>query len=231
MRRSSRPFIARLIMAAAAVGLFIVGYQWGNQFQHAHQAPLRIDGVLLRPQVELPALDLYGPQGPFSRADLDEHWSLIAFGSPGSAAGHRGVSRLIEIANRVADQPQLHKQLQLLLISADDAPTLARDFEQLTPSLRILSAPEQLLAELKEALGADQSEPAEGADLAPPLFLVDPRPRLVALFSGAQPAASIAADLKALSERPNVLPSGPAPTGEPADADAQPTEVASPRAG
>lgn len=207
MRRSSRPFIARLIMAVAAVGLFIVGYQWGNQFQTAHQAPLRIDGVLLRPPVELPELDLQGTQGPFSRDDLQQHWSLIAFGSPGSALGHRGVSRLIEIANRVADQPDLRKRLQLLLISADDAPILARDFEQLTPSLRVLSAPEQLLANLKEAVGAEQAQPAEGADRPPPLFLIDLQARLVALFSGGQPAASIAADLKMLSERPDALPS------------------------
>lgn len=209
MRRSSRPFITRLIMAVAAVGLFIVGYQWGNQFQTAHQAPLRIDGLLLRPPVELPELELHGPQGPFSRADLDARWSLIAFGSPGSAAGHRGVSRLIEIANRIADQPDLRKQLQLLLISADDAPILARDFEQLTPSLRVLSAPEPQLAELKGALGAGSSEPAEAADQPPPLFLVDPRARLVALFAGGQPAASVADDLKMLSERPDALMAAP----------------------
>lgn len=215
MRRSSRPYIARVVMAVAAVGLFLIGYQWGNQFQHTHQAPLRIDGVLLRPALELPELDLQGPQGPFSRNDLQQHWSLIAFGSPGSALGHRGVSRLIEIANRIADQPDLRKHLQLLLISADDAPMLARDFEQLTPSLRVLSAPEPLLADLKEAVGAGRSEPAEGGDLPPPLFLVGPQGRLVALFSGGQPAASIAEDLKTLSERPDALPSAPEATGEP----------------
>ena len=207
MRRSSRPFIARLIMAVAAVGLFIVGYQWGNQFQRTHQAPLRINGVLLRPAIELPELELQGTEGPFRRNDLQQHWSLIAFGSPGSALGHRGVSRLIEIANRVADQPGLRERLQLLLISADDAPTLARDFEQLTPSLRVLSAPEPLLADLKEAVGAGQSKPAEGGDLPPPLFLAGPQGRLVALFSAGQSAASIAEDLKTLSERPDALPS------------------------
>ncbi|MBK5940732.1 hypothetical protein CCR96_16030 [Halochromatium roseum] len=200
-----------MIMAVAAVGLFIVGYQWGNQFQTAHQPPLRIEGVLLRPPIELPELDLHGSQGPFNRTDLDDHWSLITFGSPGSAAGHRGVSRLIEIANRVADQPDLRKRLQLLLISADDAPMLARDFEQLTPSLRVLSAPEQLLAELKTAVGAGQDEPAEAAEQPPPLFLVDPRARLVALFAGGQPAAKVADDLKMLSERPEALVAAPQP--------------------
>lgn len=211
MKRSSRPYLARLIMAVAAVGLFLIGYQWGNQFQHAHQTPLRIEGVLLRPPIDLPKLELHGPQGPFSRDNLRGAWSLIAFGSPGSAVGHRGVARLIEISNRIADQPKLRGQLKLLLISADDAPVLARDFEQLTPSLRVLSAPEQPLAELKQTLGAAQRAPVEGTDLPPPLFLVDPKARLISLFSGGQSAASIAADLKAISEQPNALPSKPAP--------------------
>jgi len=211
MKRSSRPYLARLIMAVAAVGLFLIGYQWGNQFQHAHQTLPRIQGVLLRPPIDLPEFELYGPQGPFSRDNLHGAWSLIAFGSPGSAVGHRGVARLIEIANRIADQPNLRKQLKLLLISADDAPVLARDFEQLTPSLRVLSAPEQPLAELKQALGAAQRAPAEDTDLPPPLFLVDPKARLISLFSGGQSANSIAADLKAISEQPNALPSKPAP--------------------
>jgi hypothetical protein len=202
-------------MAVAAVGLFLIGYQWGNQFQHAREAPLRIEGVLLRPPLDLPELELHGSQGPVTRDDLLGHWSLIAFGSPGSAAGHRGVARLIEIANRVADQPDLRKNLWLLLISADAVPILARDFEQLTPSLRVLSAPEQPLADLKGAIGAGQRSAAEGVDLPPPLFLVDPKARLVTLFSGGQSAANIAADLKTLSERPNAFPNSPVAGADP----------------
>ena len=202
-------------MAVAAVGLFLIGYQWGNQFQSAREAPLRIEGVLLRPPIDLPELELYGPQGPFNRDDLRGHWSLITFGSPGSAVGHRGVARLIEIANRVADQPDLRGNLRLLLISADDAPILARDFEQLTPSLRVLSAPAQQLAELRESIGAGQSADPEAVDLPPPLFLIDPKARFVSLFSGEQPAASIAEDLKTLSQQPDGLPSAPAPVTDP----------------
>lgn len=215
MRRSSRPLAARLIMALAAVGLFLVGYQWGNQFQRDHEAALRIDGVLLRAPTALPELDLRGPQGPVTNADLRGHWSLIAFGSPGSATGHRRVARLIEVANRVADQPDLRKDLRLLLISADDLPGLARDFEQLTPNLRVLSASSQALSDLRDALGAGRAAPAEeSATTPPPLFLIGPQAHLVALFTGAQPAASIAEDLKTLATRPEALPSEPA-LGEP----------------
>ncbi len=209
-RRSSRPLVARLIMALAAVGLFLVGYQWGNQFQRDHEAALRIDGVLLHAPTALPELDLHGPQGPVANADLRGHWSLIAFGSPGSAIGHRGAARLIEIANRVADQPDLRKDLRLLLISADDAPGLARDFEQLTPNLRVLSTESQALSDLRDALGAGRAQPAEEGTTPPPLFLIGPQAHLVALFTGAQPAASIADDLKTLAARPEALASEPA---------------------
>ncbi|MBK5930798.1 hypothetical protein CCR82_09760 [Halochromatium salexigens] len=210
-----------MIMALAAVGLFLVGYQWGNQFQREHEAPLRIDGVLMRAPVALPAFEtLRGPQGTITHADLRGHWSLIAFGSPGSAAGHRGVARLIEIANRVADQPEVRQHLQLLLISADDAPRLARDFERLTPNLSVLSTSQDEFERLQQALGAggdgDADTDADAADheQPPPLFLIGPQARLVALFPGSQPAAQIAADLARLAERPDAFP----PATEPDDA-------------
>jgi hypothetical protein len=206
MSRGSRPLLARLIMALAAVGLFFVGYQWGNQFQHRQAVPLNLQGVLLRAPVSLPTLELSGPQGMLTNADLEDHWSLIAFGSPGAASGHRAVARLIEIANRLADQPELHQDLRLLLISADDLPGLARDFERLTPSLRVLSTPPTALSELQQALGADTTAHTEDGVEPPPLFLIGPQQQLVALFPGSQPAASVAEDLKTLAARPQALP-------------------------
>lgn len=209
MRRSSRPLLTRLIMAVAAVGLFLIGYQWGNQFQRQHEAPLRIQGVLLRAPIALPELDLHGAQGPLTGADLRDHWSLIAFGSPATAAGHRGVARLIEIANRVADQPDLRKDLRLLLISADDAPGVARDFERLTPSLRVLSTQASALSELQDALGAGSALQPEDDTEPPPLFLIGPQQLLVALFPGVQPAASVADDFIALAARRQDPPNEP----------------------
>lgn len=212
MQRSSRPYLARVIMAIAAVGLFLIGYQWGNQYQHARTPLAKLEGVLLRPPVALPELELHGPRGPFSDTDLQGRWSLMAFGSPGSALGHRAVARLIEVANRLAAEPKLRSELQLLLISADDVPSLARDFEQLTPSLRILSTTEQQLAALKQTIGAGPTAAPEAAQQPPPLFLIGPSARLVALFSGGQSASSIAADLTSLSERPQQLMGTPMPS-------------------
>lgn len=197
-------------MAVAAIGLFFISYQWGNHFQRVNEAPLRLDGILLRPAVALPDIVLRGPQGELSAEQLRERWTLIAFGSPGSAAGHRGVARLIEVWNRCADRPELRDELLLLLVSADDAPALARDFERLTPSLRVVSTSITDLTTLREAFGAGDVE----GDGPPPLYLLGPRAHFVALFTGTQPAQSVATDLKSMADRPNALPELAVSTGE-----------------
>lgn len=189
-------------MAVAAVGLFLVGYQWGNQYQRANDAPPRIQGVLLSPPIALPDVSLQGPRGAFSHEMLDGHWSLIAFGSPGSALGHRAVARLMAVNNRVADRPDLRDQLHLLLVSADDLPAVARDFERLSPNLRVLSTNRAELERLRRAMGATATADAEAGEQPPALFLLDPTSQVVALFPGSQPAQQIADDLAALTERP-----------------------------
>jgi hypothetical protein len=205
-RRRTRPLTVRLIMAVAAIGLFFIGYQWGNQFQRANQEPLKIDGILLRPPIALPEISLSGPRGELSGPELSERWSLLAFGSPSSASGHRGVARLIEVWNRCADNRELHDSLQLLLVSADDAPALARDFERLTPNLRVVGTSIAEFSELRDAFGAGADPVSEADAGAPPLYLIGPQASLVALFTGGQPAQSIASDLKSLAERPEALP-------------------------
>jgi hypothetical protein len=204
-KRGTRPLAVRLIMAVAAVGLFFVGYQWGNQFQRGSQEPLKVGGILLRPPLALPDITLSGPRGELSEQELRGRWSLLAFGAPSSASGHRAVSRLIEVWTRSADDRELQSSLQLLLVSADDAPALARDFERLSPNLRVVNTSIAQLTELRAAIGAGD-EPLAEIDASPPLYLIGPQAALVALFTGTQPAQSVASDLKTLAERPEALP-------------------------
>ncbi|NBC49142.1 MAG: hypothetical protein GVY22_14415 [Gammaproteobacteria bacterium] len=196
-------------MAVAAVGLFLVGYQWGNQYQRTQEGPPQIAGVLLSPSVALPEIALQGPRGPFATDERETPWSLLAFGRPTSARGHRGVARLIAVWNRTADQPDLREQLRLLLVSADDIPALARDLERLTPNLFVLSTSQAELGRLRQAMGASGDAQEDGDDLPPTLFLIGPQARLVALFPGSQPAAQIAEDLGRLAERPDAFTSAP----------------------
>jgi peroxiredoxin len=198
--RRNRPLLPRLAMALAAIGLFIVAYQWGNQTRYGGGQPPAIGGVLLRPAQPLPDFVLTTTAGePFGQADLLEHWSLLAIATLTGADGHRSLARLVEVYNRLADRQQLRERLRLLLVTADAAPGLARDFERLSPAIAVLSGERAAVAELAGALGADPDQALRGAGAAAPtLFLIDPAAALTALFPGAQPPTDIATDIRAL---------------------------------
>ena len=203
-RRPGRPLVVRLIMAVAAVGLFLIGYQWGNQYQRAGEEPPRIAGVLIRPPMTLPEPVLDGP-ARLARTDLAGRWSLLALASPAGASGHRTVARMVEVANRLADRPRLRSRLQMLLVSADEVPALARDFQRLNADLRVLAAAPSDFEALSGALGIERSTPAAAGGEPPPLFLIGPQARVLALFPAAQPPQRIAEDLVTLAEHPHTV--------------------------
>lgn len=189
------------MLAVAAVGLFLVAYQWGNQLRYSSDAPPTIGGVLLRQAEPLPDFVLTDTAGePFGRGDLLGHWSLLAVTNLAGAGGHRGIARLVEVYNRLADRSQLQDTLRLLLVTADAAPKLARDFERLSPAIHVLSGERAAAADLAAALGAEPDAALAGQDTEPPaLFLLDPDARLVAIFPSAEAPANIADDVAALA--------------------------------
>lgn len=204
--RNPRGPVARLIMFVAAVGLFVIGYYWGNQYQFSGNPPV-IRGVLLRPPVELPGFELKDGGGlPFTLDAFQERWTLLGFGNLREASGHLAVNRMIGVHNRLADQPELQAELQLGLASESQALDLARDFSRLSPALKVLSGNSAEIQRLRAAIGdqyADTTTP--GADSGVPLYLIDPVARLMALFPAAQAPETIAADLSALAARPDLL--------------------------
>jgi hypothetical protein len=189
-------------MALAAIGLFLLAYQWGNLYRHGGGDPPAIGGVVLRPPQPLPDFVLSDSAGePFGRADLFGHWSLLAVASLAGAGGHRGMARQVEVYNRLADRPRLRARMHLLLVTADAAPGLTRDFERLSPAIAVLSGSRTAVADLASALGADPDKALAAAGADPPtLFLLDPDARLVALFPHAQAPADVARDIAALAE-------------------------------
>ena len=54
----------RLVFPVVAVGLFVLGYQWGNRVQRDRAEPPAIGGVLIRPPGDSPGLPAPGPGGP-----------------------------------------------------------------------------------------------------------------------------------------------------------------------
>lgn len=210
-RPGGRGLLPRLIMAIAAVGLFLLSYQWGNQYRFGADRAPTVAGVLIRPPRPLPDVVLSNSSnGPFGRADLLEHWSLLGFASINGAQGHRGIARLVEIYNRLADRPDLRERLRLLLISANSAPGLARDFERLSPAIAVLGGALDQLDILQAALGIDpHTSNTDPSQQLPALLLIDPRARLVALFPSSQPAASVAEDVAALADWPGLASADP----------------------
>jgi peroxiredoxin len=194
--------LPRLVMAAAAIALFVIGYQWGNRLQFGGGHPPALSGVMVRPPQPLPDFVLTGTDGrSFGRPDLLDRWSLIAFAPLGGASGHLALGRMIEVYNRSAQEPELQRRLALLLVTADDAPALAREFERLSTAIRILTGQHGELATLRSALGVTDEVPAGSAQ--PPLFLIGPRARLIALFPNPE-AAEIATDIAALAAWPDL---------------------------
>jgi peroxiredoxin len=201
IRHRGRGLFPRLIMAVAAVGLFLLSYQWGSQYKHGAGKPPAVSGVSIRPPQPLPDFALNNGRGiAFGRADLVERWSLLGFAPVDSARGHRSIARMVEVYNRLADQPDLRRQLHLILVTEDSVPRLAADFERLSPAISVLSGEPAELDSLRTALGAgpQPSGPDSAQDL-PPLFLIDPDARLAVLFPSPQPAAAVAADVAALA--------------------------------
>lgn len=194
----------RLVMVLGAMALFVVGYQWGNQYQRGGDEPPRINGVLVRPVGAIPNFSLRDTWGqPFDQSHLARGWTLMAFGDLAQASGQRGVQRLIDAYNRVADRPMLRESLQLVLVATAEAPGFARDFARLSPALHILGGNDEEVDRLQAALGLT-------SDGEPTLFLFGPGGYLVALLPPSESGQAVAEDLKAVhADASTLLPEQP----------------------
>jgi hypothetical protein len=188
----------------------MVGYYWGNRYKVGDTDMPAVEAVLVRPAVELPEFELRDATGQaFTLASFDGRWTLMAFGALDHAAGHLAVARMIDVHNRLAVDPQLQAMLQLSLVAKGQDPILARDFGRLSPALKLLSGDSGEVQRLRAALGAAPEEgTGDTGDTYVPLYLTGPGGRLLALFPGAQPAASIASDLSAIAAHPRLRGAG-----------------------
>lgn len=210
-RRNPRGLAARLIMIIAAMGLFAVGYYWGNRYQYSGAPPV-VQGVLMRTPVELPAFTLEDAKGlPFTGAELGERWTLLAFGDLRQARGHLTVNRLLAVHGALAADPDLQAKVRIA-VAAESQPTdLALDFSRLSSALHLVSGDAAELQRLRAALGdlspsgSEAAAPGDGA----PVYLIDPRGRLMALFPAGLSPDAMAADLSALAARPDLLDPAP----------------------
>jgi hypothetical protein len=190
--RNRHSLWVRLAFMLGAIGLFLFGYQWGNQYQRKHAQPPAISGVLFRSPAAIPAFRLEDPSGRvFDQDTLAAGWTLLTFGDLSGAQGQLAIQRLIDVYNRVAGEPDLQRDLRLVLATTTDAPNLARDFARLSPALYVLAGDAAETGRLRESLGA-------GDDAQAPLFVFAPGGYLIALLAADEDRSAMAADLEAL---------------------------------
>lgn len=209
LARNPRGPTTRLAMVAAALGLFMLGYYWGNHYKYADPTPPAIEGVLVHPPPQLPGFELRDALGqPFTRDSFTGHWTLLTFGELSLAPGHQAIRRMIEVYNRVAEDLDLQGMVQLVLVEEHQDQALAQDFRRLTGALKLLSGDSSELKRLRASLGASPGageSPVFAASNQAPFYLIGPEGRLLALFPDAQPAASIASDLTKIAQHPHSL--------------------------
>jgi hypothetical protein len=182
----------RLLVMLSAIALFVLAYQWGNQYQRRSATPPVIGGLLISPPATLPELELRDALGrPFDQEDLSQGWTLLAFGDLARASGQLAVQRLIDTYNRVADERALRRQLTLALVTTTDNPSLARDFTGLLPALKVLSGDREQIDGLRADIGL-------GSEDAAAFFVIGPGGYIVAFLPETQEGAAMAEDLKAI---------------------------------
>lgn len=197
-QRGPRGALVRLLLMACAIGLFILGYQWGNQRRFGQ--PPTIEGVLLAPALPLPAFALVDGEGqPFGRDQLVDHWTLLAFGDLAQARGQLAIQRLLDVYNRLGTDAEPHPRPWLVLATLDPAADLARDFGRLSPALRLVSGEAGDLGQLAKLLG-EPTHPER--DSRATLYLIAPNSRLLAFFPASQTASAVAADVTLLTTWP-----------------------------
>lgn len=189
-QRSPRGLPARLILALAAIGLFLIAYQWGNQYQVARQTDQGFSGIRIDPAPLLSG-EMTGPGEPLG---FHGAWALLAFDEP--APRSVAVRRLFEVHNRLADRPDHQAALHLALVTGPAPSDQALAFDDSSPRFHLVTT-DLHLPDLRQIV-ANQESPGQDQAPAPPLFLIDPDGHLIALFPGIQDAATIAADVSGL---------------------------------
>jgi len=192
-------------MVTAAIGLFLLGYYGGNRYRHRDSSPPAIAGVLIRPIHPLPAFELRDTASrPFTNENFMGCWTLLSFGDLHREPDRRAVKRMIEVHNRLADKPDLQRQIRLALVISGD-PIPAWDFDRLSPTLRLLSGTAGERQRLQASLGMPVPATTGAREQTPPIHLIDPEGRLLALFPDAQVPATIASDLATVAAHTDVL--------------------------
>ena len=181
----------RFVILLLALLTFAIAYYGGNRYSAPPST--RISGVLLNPTPPFPDFQLRQQAGkPFGKPQLEDHWNLLLLDS-GSDQGDASLHKLVQVHNRLADDPTLQQHTLFIYVPKRYSDTLAEKIGRLGNNFILLSGEPAELEPLFDQLGNLQ---ARGDNLV--LYLVDPDANIQALYTGELDAAAIANDFHSL---------------------------------
>jgi hypothetical protein len=191
MRRpSSRQ--RRLVILTLAVIVFGVAYFGGARYQQTNRVLPQISGLSIQPPAPLPDMSDLGEEAPLTPAQLEDHWSLLALDPDIGDRRSPALIRLLQIHNRLADKPELQRQLHFLYLPLEADEATQASISGLHENITGLTGETDQIAKTFEHFGvAHESNQAA-------FYLIGPEKRLHALFTPNQDAATIAQDINTL---------------------------------
>lgn len=172
------------------------------------RAPIAASATVIQPARPLPSFDLLNEAGtPFTRANLEGHWSLVFFGFTHCPAICPTTLAMLQQTQQLLTDLPFGLQPQLVFISVDperDTPAqIAQYVHFFGPTLRGVTGSPQRIDALTQALGVPVSRttlPDGGytVDHSAAIFVINPRGEFNALFSPPHTARGIAGDYRIL---------------------------------
>jgi protein SCO1/2 len=174
------------------------------------QSPALATGTLLTPPRPLPAMAFTDQDGaPFDAARLQGRWSLLFFGFTSCPdVCPATLTLLAQVEKQLADLPP-ERRPQIILVSVDPrrdtSAQLAKYVRFFSPTFIGVRAEEAQIDEFTRGLGVPvaRTPTADGGytvDHSGAIFAIDPSGRMRALFSPPFEAATLAADLRRLTQ-------------------------------
>jgi cytochrome oxidase Cu insertion factor (SCO1/SenC/PrrC family) len=181
----------RFVVLLLALLTFGIAYYAGNRY--ATPPPVQITGIRLSPAMPVPAFQLLQQAGePFSNAQLRDHWSLLLL-DPQPDQKTPALRKLVQIHNRMADDPVLQRQTLFVYAVKQDSDTMSENITRLGDNFVLLSGAAKPIDGLFEQLGYAASTEDNLV-----LYLIDPEANIQALYTSELNAGDIAQDFRVL---------------------------------
>ena len=214
MRRVSKHGapLRKLVLFACALSMLYLGYYWGGRYAPQRTSQLSLTALQSPEPIRIPPQlqDQHGQ--PYTDDRLQGRWTLMFLGYSRSQETSPALLTLAtQIKNRLADEPDLQDNLQVVLVTVDpehdQADVLERYLAFYSPDFLALTGSLDSVRLLGDQLGFrfHRRTEVENAivhiDHTTSIALIDPHGRLLGLFTGLVDAVKIAKDLKQLASQ------------------------------